>query len=94
MDRARALLRSMLVRLADLARLGARDPRTLVGPLVESVLAMRRTARAEGRYADADALRDALLALGVEIRDSATGTEWDLPRDFGAPRAPEAAEAR
>ncbi len=79
MDEARALLRSMLVRLADLARLGARDPRTLVAPFVESVLQLRRTARAERRWADADALRDSLLAAGVEIKDTADGTDWSLP---------------
>jgi hypothetical protein len=84
MDRARALLRSMLVQLADLARLGARDPRTLVAPFVEAVLALRRTARADRRWADADSLRDALLALGVEINDTQDGTEWTLPDTFGA----------
>jgi hypothetical protein len=93
MDRARALLRSMLVRLADFARLGARDPRTLVGPFVESVLEMRRTARAERRFADADSLRDSLLRLGIEIRDTPEGTDWDLPARFGDPRPTEPAEA-
>jgi cysteinyl-tRNA synthetase len=83
----------MLVRLADFARLGARDPRTLVGPLVESVLQMRRTARAERRFADADALRDSLVGLGVEIRDTSEGTDWDLPAGFGEPRPAEPAEA-
>jgi cyanophycinase-like exopeptidase len=83
MDRARALMRSMLVRLADLARLGARDPRTLVAPFVEAILDLRRTARADRRFADADALRDSLLALGVEIKDTPTGTDWDLPARFG-----------
>jgi len=83
MDRARALQRSMLVQLADLARLGARDPRTLVAPFVEAILTLRRTARADRRFADADALRDALIALGVEIKDTPAGTEWSLPADFG-----------
>jgi hypothetical protein len=83
MDRARALMRSMLVRLADLARLGARDPRAMVAPFVESVLDLRRTARAERRFADADALRDSLLRIGVEIKDTAEGTDWELPAGFG-----------
>jgi hypothetical protein len=93
MDRARALLRSMLVRLADFARLGARDPRSLVGPFVESVLEMRRTARAERRFADADSLRDSLLRLGIEIRDTPEGTDWDLPARFGDAQPAEPAEA-
>jgi len=73
----------MLVRLADVARLGARDPRALVAPFVESILTLRRTARAERRFADADALRDSLLALGVEIKDTPQGTDWELPAGFG-----------
>jgi hypothetical protein len=90
MDRARALMRSMLVRLADLARLGARDPRELVAPFVDAVLDLRRTARADRRFADADALRDSLLAVGVEIKDTPAGTDWELPAGFGS-LAPEAA---
>jgi hypothetical protein len=82
MDRARALQRSMLVQLADLARLGARDPATLVAPFVEAILALRRTARAEQRWADADALRDSLLEIGVEIKDTSEGTDWALSPDF------------
>jgi hypothetical protein len=92
MNQARALQRSMLVRLADVARLGARDPRTLVAPFVESVLTLRRTARAERRWSDADALRDSLLDLGVEIKDTPQGTDWELPQGFGdaapTPRPP------
>jgi len=83
MDRARALQRSMLVQLADLARLGARDPATLVAPFVEAILALRRTARAEKRWADADALRDSLLDIGVEIKDTPEGTDWALPAGIG-----------
>lgn len=83
MDRARALMRSMLVRLADQARLGARDPRALVAPFVEAILDQRRAARAERRFADADALRDSLLCLGVEIKDTPGGTDWELPKGFG-----------
>ena len=79
MDRARALARSLLVQLADLARVGARDPRELVAPFVESILTLRRTARDERRWSDADALRDALLDIGVEIKDTPQGTEWTLP---------------
>ena len=82
MDRARALQRSLLVQLTDLARLGARDPRTLVAPFVDTILALRRAARDDRRYADADALRDSLLAIGIEIKDTPHGTEWALPDDF------------
>ncbi len=79
MDRARSRERTMLVQLGDLARTGARDPREIVCPFVEAILELRRTARDERRFADADALRDRLVALGVEVRDvRGGGTEWDL----------------
>jgi cyanophycinase-like exopeptidase len=79
MDRARSRQRTMLVQLGDLARTGARDPRELVGPFVEAILDLRRRAREERRFADADSLRDLLTGLGVEVRDARGGaTEWDL----------------
>jgi hypothetical protein len=93
MNQGRALLRSMLVRITDLARLGARDPRTLVAPFVESILTLRRTARTDRRWSDADALRDSLLRLGVEIKDTPEGTDWDLPASFGSDVAPSSAAA-
>ena len=39
---------------------------------------MRVSARAEKRWADSDAIRDQLLAAGVEIRDTPNTTEWLL----------------
>lgn len=46
----------------------------LVEPLVEAVLEVRRMARTSGDFATADAIRDRLLALGLEIADAADGT--------------------
>ncbi|MGH9245557.1 MAG: CysS/YqeB C-terminal domain-containing protein [Acidimicrobiales bacterium] len=77
-DRARALLREMVVRLGDLARTGTRDPREVVAPFVEAVLDARVQARAAGDWSAADALRDRLVAAGVEVRDTPDGVEWDL----------------
>ena len=77
-DRGRAVLRSMVVRLGQLAEGGARDPRELVGPFVDALLALRADARSDKRYADADALRERLVSLGVEIRDTGGPTEWAL----------------
>ncbi len=78
LDRGRAGLRAMVVRLGEVAETGLQDPRTLVGPFVEALLDARRQARDDGRYADADGVRDRLLAAGVEVRDTAGGTEWQL----------------
>jgi hypothetical protein len=84
MDRARSRQRTMLVQLGDLARTGVRDPRDLIGPFVDAIIDLRRRAREERRYADADALRDLLTGLGVEVRDVRGGSsEWDLAGDQG-----------
>jgi cysteinyl-tRNA synthetase len=78
LDRARAALRSMVVRLGEAAESGLRDPRELVAPFVEALLAARRQAREERRWADADALRGRLLEAGIEVKDTPEGTWWDL----------------
>ena len=78
LDRGRAGLRAMVVRLGEAAEVGLRDPRETVAPLVEALLEARRQDRAEGRWSDADVVRDRLLAAGVEVRDTADGTEWQL----------------
>jgi len=78
LDRGRAALRAMIVRLGEAAETGLRDPRQIVGPFVEALLEARRQARTDGRWADADNLRDSILAAGVEVRDTTGGTEWQL----------------
>lgn len=78
LDRGRAVLRAMVVRLGEVAAGGLRDPREAVAPFVELVLAHRTAARDQRRYADADALRDGLVALGVEVMDAPEGTSWEL----------------
>jgi hypothetical protein len=78
MDHARSLQRTMLVRLGALAHAGARDPADAVAPFVEVLLELRRGAREQGRFDDADALRRHLVELGVEVQDSPSGTRWSL----------------
>jgi len=78
MDRGRAALRSMVVRLGQLAEAGARDPRAVLGPFVAALLDLRAAARAAGRWAEADAARDRLAALGVEVHDLGEATTWEL----------------
>ncbi|HEY6378449.1 MAG TPA: hypothetical protein VI316_04630 [Candidatus Dormibacteraeota bacterium] len=83
-DRARGELRGMVVALGELARAGVRDPRDVIGPFVEIALRQRETARREGRFSDADTVRDQLAALGVEMRDGHEGTTWVLHDDAPA----------
>ena len=78
MSRARAALRSMIVRLGAAASGGVRDPREVLAPVVEAALAARVTARTEKAYAVSDAIRDNLTAAGVEVRDTADGATWIL----------------
>jgi cyanophycinase-like exopeptidase len=82
-ERGRGALRRMISRLGELARVGARDPRELIGPYVERLLALRDSARQARRFDEADGIRDELVALGVSIRDTAKGTEWDPPPSGG-----------
>jgi cysteinyl-tRNA synthetase len=77
-DRAREALRELVVRLADLARNGAVDPRERVAPFVDAMLGLRERARSNQRFADADALRDALVATGVAVHDTPHGSTWEL----------------
>ncbi len=77
-ERPRAMLRRMVTRLAELAVVGARDPREAVAPLVETLLELREQAREEGSWTVADTLRDRLTAAGIEVRDTAQGTSWLL----------------
>ncbi|MDA8291361.1 MAG: hypothetical protein M0Z33_06755 [Actinomycetota bacterium] len=77
-ERARASLRSMVVELGRLASAGVRDPRDVVGPFVSLALELRKVARDERRFAEADLVRDGLVALGVELRDGPDGTDWVL----------------
>ncbi len=77
-DRARRALRSMVVRLGTLATVGARDPRSVVGPYVELLLELRGRARAAKDFATSDLVRDRLAAAGVEVRDTPDGTQWQV----------------
>ena len=75
-DHARSLLREMVVRLGELATLGARDPRDVVGPFVRALLDLRERARAARDFGTSDRVRDALTAAGIEVRDTRDGVEW------------------
>lgn len=78
MDRARALLRSMVVRLGEATRRGLVDPREIIAPFVDVAVAVRAEVRAAKRYDLSDQIRDGLAAAGVEVRDTPGGQEWGL----------------
>jgi len=78
LDSARATFRALLVRLGESAAVGVRDPREAVDPFVETLLELRRRARANRDWESADLIRDRLAAAGVEVRDEADGSVWTL----------------
>ncbi len=77
-DRARAVLRGLVVRLGKTAEGGLADPADRLRPAVDPLIALRGSLRKGGDYAAADTIRDALAAAGVELRDSPDGTSWAL----------------
>jgi hypothetical protein len=80
LDNASATFRSLIVRLGDRAAAGSTDGigRERLEPLVGALLAARDQARAARDWAAADGIRDSLAAAGIEVRDSAEGTSWQL----------------
>jgi len=74
----RAAVVRQVAALARIAQAGMHEHRGLVAPHVETLLELRRGAREERRYADADAIRDALLAAGIEVRDGGDATGWEF----------------
>ena len=54
------------------------DHRLVVDGLVAALVEQRAAARARKDYAAADAVRDALAALGVVLEDTPRGTRWSL----------------
>jgi cyanophycinase-like exopeptidase len=84
LDRAHASLRSLILELGRLSEAGARDPRQVVGPLVEALLELRDGARRNRRFADADLVRDRLAEAGIEVRDTPDGSEWLLAGEGSA----------
>ncbi|MGX6607481.1 hypothetical protein ACWKSP_35950 [Micromonosporaceae bacterium Da 78-11] len=83
-EQARAVLRTLILRLGQTAVGGLIDPAELFRPLVQPLLGVRERLRARADYAIADEVRDALAAAGVDLRDTAAGADWSL-----RPTAPE-----
>lgn len=77
-DHARALLRSMVVRLGELAGASPGDRHAIVAPFIEALLRLRSDARAAKDFTTSDAVRDSLLDAGVDVRDTPSGAEWSL----------------
>lgn len=77
-NHARAVLRSMITRLAGAATGGLRDPRDVLGPYVQVLLDLRAQVRGDKRFDLSDIIRDRLIALNIEVRDTPDGAQWDF----------------
>jgi hypothetical protein len=77
-DHGRRTLRALVVRLGELAEQGVADPADSLGPFVQLLLDRRDAARDGRDWPAADAIRDGLTALGVVVRDTPEGTQWEL----------------
>lgn len=75
-EKARAALRSMILRLGEAAVGGLRSPTEVYGPLIELIMDLRARARAAKDFAISDLIRDGLAAHGVEVRDTPEGAVW------------------
>jgi len=69
-----ALSRRIVYLEGELA--AAHDRAQLVEPLILQLLEIRRLARDMEQYEAADAIRDRLIELGIEVKDSAAGTDY------------------
>ena len=66
----------MITRLAEAATGGLRDPRDVLGPYIQVLLDLRAQVRADKRFDLSDIIRDRLIALNIEVRDTPDGAKW------------------
>ena len=73
-----AQLRGMVVRLGELAAVGARDPRVRSARSWTRCWSCGPGPATAKDFATSDWVRDQLAEAGVEVRDTADGVEWEL----------------
>jgi hypothetical protein len=88
LDRGRSALRTMVVRLGELAQSGTADPHQTLRPFVEALLAARERARTDGRWDEADEIRARLVTAGIEVHDTPEGTSWGPAEGVAPPGRP------
>jgi cysteinyl-tRNA synthetase len=76
MEQAAVVLRGFVTRLGLAAATGLNDPRDRPRPAVQPLLAPRADLRGRGCYLEADAIRTALAAAGLQLHDTRDGTAW------------------
>ncbi|PIU32038.1 MAG: hypothetical protein COT06_04930 [Syntrophobacteraceae bacterium CG07_land_8_20_14_0_80_61_8] len=75
---ARDTLRELLVRLGTDRAAGAGNAVDGLAPLVEGLLSLRENWRSDGQWAAADAIRDLLRRVRIQVEDTTSGVRWRL----------------
>ncbi len=78
LDNAESTFRALIVRLGEAVGTGGPDRREVVEPYVDALLEIRSRARETRDWATADLVRDRLTGAGIEVRDGAAGSTWEL----------------
>lgn len=74
----RVAVHSLITRLGNIAASPRVDLMSVVGPYIDALLQARQSARAGGRWDDADAIRNRLMELKVTINDSEGSSDWKI----------------
>jgi cysteinyl-tRNA synthetase len=53
---------------------------SVIGGLMDMVIERRNAAKAAKNWAESDRIRDELKAIGIQIKDTKDGTEWELTK--------------
>ncbi len=74
----RAAMRSVVLRLGQLAANPTVDPESIIAPYIEALLEARNHAREHREWHQADAIRDRLTELRVSVKDGPEGSTWSI----------------
>ncbi len=78
LDRLKKLIDDTVFDILGLKDESVADSSALVGSLVNMILDLRSQAKANKDWATSDKLRDSLAAIGVKVKDSKEGSDWEL----------------
>ncbi len=77
-SQAREILREFIVLLGTRYASSPKTRHACLAPLVEELLALRASFRKNKKWKEADAIRDCLKVVSVEVEDTPEGSRWQL----------------
>ena len=78
LDRLRKLVGTIVFDVLGLRDEKGEEANDLVTPLVEMLLEMRTTAKANKDWTTADRIRDRLAEIGIRVKDRKDGYDWEI----------------